>query len=443
MSIKNPSVLWTVDQGLEASKKKRARDNIGVKLDNVTTAGNGLQFVDDIPLSTDGDFTVHKKTVPVDNSYNAAGTNPVSGQAVADALSELEVLVNKDAGTPEAHYNEISAILGKGLLPVVYTDVGTSPDDPLPIFFILYRRSNCQFFFSNAKENRTLTLTWWTDAGTRHFVWDERNGVVHKEALVVTYGSTFVKPDAKYDTFVLSYNGEDLYDSFTGIYGSNGGTIWKSIRSPGEYYAVKTTRNPSDNTYTSTWNTYYNRITYSPTSAGAQDCYNKIVAFRNNVSTDIPCELVVPISIGGSNTTTVLTDFIAMPTLSEYRWVGNVDGCRKTFVLKYNNDIYTFTTAGTQNIVQVSSDGQSTSITPIDGTTIDRIKDNFESGRECNLLVRGTGKGSKSTSNFALSSVTYVDDAHTTYDTFKWVQVMTEGNPHIMTCTNSGVWTYE
>jgi len=64
MSIKNPSVLWTVDQGLVASEKKLARDNIGIS--GIVSQAPTNQFITGIAEeASTGNLSVSTSRVPV------------------------------------------------------------------------------------------------------------------------------------------------------------------------------------------------------------------------------------------------------------------------------------------------------------------------------------------------------------------------------------------
>ena len=92
MSKKNPSVLWSVDQSLDASEKAKARENIGVSLDNNAAGDPTLTFVTGKKVdSSTGVVTLNTAKVKVSNTYSSTGTDPVNGKAIADALDDLKI----------------------------------------------------------------------------------------------------------------------------------------------------------------------------------------------------------------------------------------------------------------------------------------------------------------------------------------------------------------
>jgi hypothetical protein len=56
-----------------------------------TTSGNTLEFIDTVSQNSKGKISATKKKVTIDDTYSSAGTNPVSGKAVAAALGTLDV----------------------------------------------------------------------------------------------------------------------------------------------------------------------------------------------------------------------------------------------------------------------------------------------------------------------------------------------------------------
>jgi len=94
MAKKNSAVLWTVGQSLEKGDKEQARHNMGISFESSTTLdANTLTFVDDIKENaTTGDLTFTKKSVTVDSTVTSTGKNPVSGEAVSTAISNIEFM---------------------------------------------------------------------------------------------------------------------------------------------------------------------------------------------------------------------------------------------------------------------------------------------------------------------------------------------------------------
>ena len=60
--------------------------------------GTGLAFIDSITQDETGVIHPHKKTVAVDSTYSASGTNPVNGHAVAAAIADLDSTETSQAG---------------------------------------------------------------------------------------------------------------------------------------------------------------------------------------------------------------------------------------------------------------------------------------------------------------------------------------------------------
>ena len=54
-----------------------------------TASGNTLDFIASVSQGSNGKITAMKKSVTVDSTYSASGTNPVNGTAVADAIGTL------------------------------------------------------------------------------------------------------------------------------------------------------------------------------------------------------------------------------------------------------------------------------------------------------------------------------------------------------------------
>lgn len=94
MAKKNSAVLWTVGQSLEKGDKEQARHNMGISFESSTTlTTKTLTFVDNIKENaTTGDLTFTKNTVLVDNAVSSTSNNPVSGNAVSTAISNIEFM---------------------------------------------------------------------------------------------------------------------------------------------------------------------------------------------------------------------------------------------------------------------------------------------------------------------------------------------------------------
>ena len=56
-----------------------------------TASGSTLAFIDTVSQDANGVITATKKNVTIDSTYSAAGTNPVTGTAVAEAIGTLDV----------------------------------------------------------------------------------------------------------------------------------------------------------------------------------------------------------------------------------------------------------------------------------------------------------------------------------------------------------------
>jgi hypothetical protein len=56
-----------------------------------TASGDTLAFIDSISQDSKGQISVTKKSVTVDSTYSASGTNPVNGTAIAAAIGTLDV----------------------------------------------------------------------------------------------------------------------------------------------------------------------------------------------------------------------------------------------------------------------------------------------------------------------------------------------------------------
>ena len=92
MLKKNPSVLWNVDQSLDASEKAKARENIGVSLDSNAAGDPTLTFVTGKKVdSSTGVVTLNTANVKVSNTYSSIGTDPVNGKAIAKAFETLDI----------------------------------------------------------------------------------------------------------------------------------------------------------------------------------------------------------------------------------------------------------------------------------------------------------------------------------------------------------------
>lgn len=74
------------DSGSKASDFKTRQDSVA----DPAASGTSLSFIDTLEQDENGKITATKKTVTIDDTYNALGANPVNGQAVADAIGSLD-----------------------------------------------------------------------------------------------------------------------------------------------------------------------------------------------------------------------------------------------------------------------------------------------------------------------------------------------------------------
>ena len=120
MAKKNSAVLWTVGQSLAKGDKEQARHNMGISFESSTTLDTKtLTFVDDIKEDkTTGDLTFTKNTVLVDSSVSSTGKNPVSGEAVSKAISDVKTFY----ATTLTTFNELLTAFRNGQTLVLIND---------------------------------------------------------------------------------------------------------------------------------------------------------------------------------------------------------------------------------------------------------------------------------------------------------------------------------
>lgn len=99
MSIKNPSVLWTVNQGLNASEKELARDNIGIS--GIVSQAPTNQFITGIAEdASTGNLSVSTSRAPV-TDVKVKAPNGTSISAV-DASTGVATIAYASAVTHDA-----------------------------------------------------------------------------------------------------------------------------------------------------------------------------------------------------------------------------------------------------------------------------------------------------------------------------------------------------
>ena len=84
-----------------------------------TASGNALSFIDSVSQNSKGKITATKKSVTVDSTYSATGTNPVNGTAIAAAIGTLDV--SAIAGSASKTLTSISETDGK--ISATYSDI--------------------------------------------------------------------------------------------------------------------------------------------------------------------------------------------------------------------------------------------------------------------------------------------------------------------------------
>ena len=90
--------------------------------DSPTASGNTLSFIDTVSQDAKGKITATKKSVTVDSTYSASGTNPVNGTAVTAALATLDV---DEVGGDGKYISKIKEVDGK--ISATVTDMDTTP----------------------------------------------------------------------------------------------------------------------------------------------------------------------------------------------------------------------------------------------------------------------------------------------------------------------------
>ena len=84
-----------------------------------TASGSALSFIDSVSQNSKGKITATKKSVTVDSTYSATGTNPVNGTAIAAAIGTLDV--SAIAGSASKTLTSISETDGK--ISATYSDI--------------------------------------------------------------------------------------------------------------------------------------------------------------------------------------------------------------------------------------------------------------------------------------------------------------------------------
>ena len=90
-NIKDSGKTYSDMQG-EFKRKQTAKSS-------PTASGNTLSFIDTVSQDAEGVITATKKSVTVDSTYSASGTNPVNGKAIKAAIDGLDAAITSNDGT--------------------------------------------------------------------------------------------------------------------------------------------------------------------------------------------------------------------------------------------------------------------------------------------------------------------------------------------------------